>query len=41
VGGAWRTGDQEDKDRSERIPTAIIAVRSVTGHDRNTALIFG
>jgi hypothetical protein len=41
VGGAWRTGDQEDKDKSERIPTAIIVVRSVTGHDRNVALIFG
>jgi hypothetical protein len=41
VGGDWRTGDQEDKDKSERIPTAIIIVRNVTGHDRNIALIFG
>jgi hypothetical protein len=41
VGGAWRTGDREDKDESARIPTAIIIVRSVTGRDRNTALIFG
>jgi hypothetical protein len=41
VGGDWRTGHQEDKDKSERIPTAIIIVRNVTGHDRNIALIFG